>query len=116
MDEFQDTNGQQARLLRAGARGRAASMPWATSINPSSVSATPSRKGFERYAEEVRSAGGHQVELMENFRSRAEILRAVETVLAGDAAASSLAAWWRGARSTTPRPVAVELTARVGEA
>ena len=44
MDEFQDTNGQQARLHATGARARTTSTPWATSTNRSSASATPSPK------------------------------------------------------------------------
>jgi ATP-dependent helicase/nuclease subunit A len=81
MDEFQDTNGQQARLLRLirSPQGFYA----VGDINQSIFGfrhAEP--QGFAEYREEVERTGGRLVELVDNFRSRAQILRAVETVLA----------------------------------
>ncbi len=109
MDEFQDTNGQQARLL---ARIRAAGRFYAVGdINQSIFGfrhAEP--EGFERYAEQVRSAGGHHVELRENFRSRADILRAVEMVAGGEAGITPHRLI-PARRFDVPRPVAVELIA-----
>ena len=39
---------------------------------------------FRRYRGDLKAHGGHLVELKENFRSRAEVLSAVEVVLAGE--------------------------------
>lgn len=81
MDEFQDTNGQQARLMglvRAPGRFYAVG-----DINQSIFGfrhAEP--EGFERYQTEVEQARGRLVELTDNFRSRAAILSAVETITA----------------------------------
>lgn len=82
MDEFQDTNGQQARLLellRAPDRFYAVG-----DINQSIYGFRHAEPGvFRDYRDGVAAGGRHLVELLENFRSRAEILRAVETVIAG---------------------------------
>jgi len=79
MDEFQDTNGQQARLMRLV---RAAGNFYAVGdINQSIFGfrhAEP--EGFARYQAEVAAARGRSVELTDNFRSRAQILSAVETI------------------------------------
>jgi ATP-dependent helicase/nuclease subunit A len=81
MDEFQDTNGQQARLLslvRAPGRFYAVG-----DINQSIFGfrhAEP--QGFAEYRDDVEVREGRLVELTDNFRSRAEILRAVEAVTA----------------------------------
>jgi ATP-dependent helicase/nuclease subunit A len=81
MDEFQDTNGQQARLLtliRTPNRFYAVG-----DINQSIFGfrhAEP--QGFAEYRDAVERTGGRLVELVDNFRSRPDILRAVETVLA----------------------------------
>ena len=84
MDEFQDTNGQQARLMKAV---RAPDRFYAVGdINQSIFGfrhAEP--EGFARYQEEVGQSGGRLVELTDNFRSRAEVLRAVETIASGAA-------------------------------
>jgi ATP-dependent exoDNAse (exonuclease V) beta subunit len=84
MDEFQDTNGQQARLLElVRAPGRFYAVG---DINQSIFGfrhAEP--EVFRRYREEVTGRGERVVELAENFRSRADILRAVETVAEGAA-------------------------------
>ena len=83
MDEFQDTNGQQARLMELV---RAAGRFYAVGdINQSIFGfrhAEP--RGFQLYRDEIASRGGRLVDLRENFRSREEILCAVETVLANE--------------------------------
>ena len=82
MDEFQDTNGQQARLLellRPPDRFYAVG-----DINQSIYGfrhAEP--RVFRAYRDTVAQDGKRLVELVENFRSRPEILRAVEAVAAG---------------------------------
>ncbi len=82
MDEFQDTNPQQARLIeliRPPDRFYAVG-----DINQSIFGfrhAEPA--GFARYRDSVRQRGHRLVLLVDNFRSRADILRAVETVTAG---------------------------------
>jgi ATP-dependent exoDNAse (exonuclease V) beta subunit len=82
MDEFQDTNGQQARLmslLRPPDRFYAVG-----DINQSIYGfrhADPD--GFRQYRDEIAQRGRHLVELTENFRSRADILAAVEYLTAG---------------------------------
>jgi ATP-dependent exoDNAse (exonuclease V) beta subunit len=79
MDEFQDTNGQQARLLellRAPDRFYAVG-----DINQSIYGfrhAEP--QVFHEYRDTVARCGKRLVELVENFRSRPEILRAVTAV------------------------------------
>jgi ATP-dependent exoDNAse (exonuclease V) beta subunit len=82
MDEFQDTNPQQANLARLA---RPPERFYAVGdINQSIYGfrhADP--EGFREYREEVRNVGGRVVELGDNFRSRPEILSAVETVTAG---------------------------------
>jgi ATP-dependent helicase/nuclease subunit A len=79
MDEFQDTNGQQARLLALIRRpGRFYAVG---DINQSIFGfrhAEP--EVFREYRESVERNGRRLVELLANFRSRPEILRAVETV------------------------------------
>lgn len=82
MDEFQDTNGQQSKLLdllRPPDRFYAVG-----DINQSIYGfrhADP--EVFQNYRERVRSEGKHIVQLWENWRSRADILRAVDTILKG---------------------------------
>lgn len=80
MDEFQDTNGQQARLLdllRAPDRFYAVG-----DINQSIYGFRYANPGvFHAYRAEVGPAG--TFELRENWRSRPEILSAVEHVLSG---------------------------------
>ena len=79
MDEFQDTNAQQAKLinlLRPPDRFYAVG-----DINQSIYGfrhADPS--GFARYRDEIHERGRHLVDLTGNFRSRADILRAVERI------------------------------------
>jgi len=82
MDEFQDTNGQQARLMslvRPPDRFYAVG-----DINQSIFGfrhAEP--RGFSEYRDEIERTGRHLVHLVDNFRSRAEILSAVETIADG---------------------------------
>ena len=82
MDEFQDTNGRQARLLellRPPDRFYAVG-----DINQSIYGfrhADPSV--FSGYRDAVKRDGKRLVELVENFRSRSDILQAVETVTIG---------------------------------
>ncbi len=82
MDEFQDTNGQQARLV---ALIRPPDRFYAVGdINQSIFGfrhAEPA--GFTAYRDDVQARDRHLVQLVDNFRSRAAILRAVETVTAG---------------------------------
>jgi ATP-dependent exoDNAse (exonuclease V) beta subunit len=82
MDELQDTNGQQARLLRlVRPPGRFYAVG---DVNQSIFGfrhAEP--REFEEFRAAAAQSGGRVVELVENFRSRPEILRAVETVAAG---------------------------------
>ncbi|MCU1237174.1 MAG: helicase/exodeoxyribonuclease subunit [Candidatus Solibacter sp.] len=82
MDEFQDTNGQQAeliRLIRPPDRFYAVG-----DINQSIFGfrhAEP--QGFAKYRDEIAANERHLVQLVANFRSRAEILSAVETLTTG---------------------------------
>jgi ATP-dependent helicase/nuclease subunit A len=107
MDEFQDTNGQQARLLQLV---RPADRFYAVGdINQSIFGfrhAEPA--GFSEYRAAIEGTGGRLVELVANFRSRAEILSAVETVVEGEPGIErrGLVA---GREFSQPRPVAVEL-------
>ncbi len=82
MDEFQDTNGQQAKLIQLI---RPPDRFYAVGdINQSIFGfrhAEPA--GFTAYRDDVLARGRHLVQLVDNFRSRADILRAVETVTAG---------------------------------
>ncbi|HEV2445972.1 MAG TPA: UvrD-helicase domain-containing protein, partial [Candidatus Sulfopaludibacter sp.] len=106
MDEFQDTNGQQARLLElVRSPGRFYAVG---DINQSIFGfrhAEP--RGFQRYRDEIAGGGGRLVDLRENFRSRDEILRAVETVMDGEPGieARPLIA---GREFETERPACVE--------
>jgi ATP-dependent exoDNAse (exonuclease V) beta subunit len=82
MDEFQDTNGRQAKLLdllRPPGRFYAVG-----DINQSIYGfrhAEP--RVFQDYRDAVAHGSGRLVELVENFRSRADILHAVEAVVDG---------------------------------
>ncbi len=84
MDEFQDTNGQQATLLALIRRpGRFYAVG---DINQSIFGfrhAEPEE--FQKYRNSVEQNGRRLVELLANFRSRPEILRAIETMAAGTA-------------------------------
>ena len=80
MDELQDTNGQQTKLVNLL---RPPNSFYAVGdINQSIYGfryADPA--GFSEYRETVERDGKHFVELEENWRSRPEILSAVETIL-----------------------------------
>jgi len=82
MDEFQDTNPQQARLLELV---RSPDRFYAVGdVNQSIFGfrhAEPA--GFERYRGEVEAAGSRLVPLHDNFRSRPQILNAAETITTG---------------------------------
>ena len=82
MDEFQDTNGCQAKLLELL---RPPNRFYAVGdINQSIYGfrhADPSV--FSGYRDTVKQQGQRLVELVENFRSRSDILQAVETVTGG---------------------------------
>ena len=84
MDEFQDTNGLQARLLELV---RPADRFYAVGdINQSIYGFRHAEPDvFREYRDRVAASGRRLVDLRENFRSRAGVLRAVETVLAGAA-------------------------------
>jgi ATP-dependent exoDNAse (exonuclease V) beta subunit len=80
MDEFQDTNGQQARLMELV---RTPDRFYAVGdINQSIFGfrhAEPEQ--FERYKQDIAARDRRLVELNDNFRSRAEVLSAVETIV-----------------------------------
>jgi len=82
MDEFQDTNGRQAKLLELV---RPPDRFYAVGdINQSIYGfrhAAP--EVFRGYRDTIARDGKRLVELVENFRSRPDILRAVEAVAAG---------------------------------
>src|SRR5260370_9340870 len=113
MDEFPDTNGKQAKLLRL--------VPppdrfYAVGdINQSIFGfrhAEP--EGFREYRDEVERNGRRVVELIDNFRSRPQILSAVETIMAGAPGIEprSLVA---GREFKEERPVCVELASVAGD-
>lgn len=83
MDEFQDTNGQQSKLLELV---RPTDAFYAVGdINQSIFGfrhAEP--EGFRDYHDTVMASGRRVVALTANFRSRAPILSAVETILDGE--------------------------------
>jgi ATP-dependent exoDNAse (exonuclease V) beta subunit len=82
MDEFQDTNGQQAKLL---ALLRPPDRFFAVGdINQSIFGFRHAEPGvFREFRDAVERSGRRLVELAGNFRSRAEILLAVETITSG---------------------------------
>jgi ATP-dependent exoDNAse (exonuclease V) beta subunit len=81
MDEFQDTNGQQARLLQL--IRRTDRFYAVGDINQSIFGFRHAEPGvFRDYRDTVEQTGRRLVELTDNFRSRPEILRAVETIAA----------------------------------
>ena len=109
MDEFQDTNGQQAHLLELV---RPPDRFYAVGdINQSIYGfrhAEP--QGFLDYRAEVERRGRRLVNLADNFRSRPEILSAVETIVDGvnGVERRSLVA---GREFEQPRPVCVDVVA-----
>ena len=82
MDEFQDTNGQQAKLL--GWLRRPGNFYAVGDINQSIFGFRHAEPGvFRDYRDAVAAGSRRVVELAGNFRSRAEILLAVETIADG---------------------------------
>lgn len=113
MDEFQDTNGQQARLLDLVRRSDG--FYAVGDVNQSIYGfrhAEP--EVFRAYRATVEERGRRLVDLKENFRSRPDILRAVETMVVHREGIESrpLIA---GKIFGEPRPVSVELMGIVGE-
>jgi ATP-dependent exoDNAse (exonuclease V) beta subunit len=109
MDEFQDTNQQQARLLglvRPPDRFYAVG-----DINQSIYGfrhAEP--QGFLDYRAEIERRGRRLVDLADNFRSRPEILSAVETIVDG-APGIEPRRLTAGRKFEQPRPVCVDVLA-----
>jgi ATP-dependent helicase/nuclease subunit A len=107
MDEFQDTNGQQAQLLdliRRTDRFYAVG-----DINQSIFGfrhAEP--EVFRDFRDRVERDGKRLVKLVDNFRSRPEILRAVETIAAG-ARGIEPRALVAGREFAEPRPLCVDI-------
>jgi ATP-dependent exoDNAse (exonuclease V) beta subunit len=109
MDEFQDTNGQQAELLK---HVRPPDRFYAVGdINQSIYGfrhAEP--QGFLDYRAEVERRGRRLVNLADNFRSRPEILSAVETIVDG-APGIEPRRLTAGRKLEKPRPVCVDVVA-----
>ena len=109
MDEFQDTNGQQAQLLglvRPPDRFYAVG-----DINQSIFGfrhAEP--QGFLEYRGAIVRRGRRLVNLADNFRSRPEILSAVETIVEG-APGIEPRRLTAGRKFEKPRPVCVDVLA-----
>jgi ATP-dependent helicase/nuclease subunit A len=113
MDEFQDTNGQQARLLKL--LRRTDRFYAVGDVNQSIYGfrhAEP--EVFRNYRATVEQRGRRLVDLQENFRSRPEILRAVETFV-GHAEGIESRPLIAGKVFDDARPVAVELIGVLGE-
>ena len=106
MDEFQDTNGQQAKLLEL--LRRPGNFYAVGDINQSIFGFRHAEPDvFQAYRASVETGAGRHVELAGNFRSRAEILRAVETVTAA-APGIEPRALTAEREFDQPEPVAVE--------
>jgi len=109
MDEFQDTNGQQAKLLELV---RPPDGFYAVGdINQAIFGfrhADPS--GFQAYREAVEAGGRRVVSLEANFRSRPQILSAVETIMEGEAGIEPRALV-AGRIFPSPRPLCVDVMA-----
>jgi ATP-dependent exoDNAse (exonuclease V) beta subunit len=112
MDEFQDTNGQQARLV---ALVRRADRFYAVGdVNQSIYGfrhAEP--EVFRDYRGDVARRGRRLVDLAGNFRSRPDILRAVETIV-GHRAGIEPRCLTAERIFPQPRPVSVELIKMLG--
>ncbi len=82
LDEFQDINEQQAELIRLV---RADDVFFGVGdVNQSIYGFRHARPEiFNAWREQIRESGKHSAELLHNFRSRAAILRGVETLLHG---------------------------------
>ena len=107
MDEFQDTNGQQAKLL--GRLRRPERFYAVGDINQSIY-------GFRHAEPEVfrtyRNQASRRVELDDNFRSRPDILRAVETIADG-ASGIEPRRLTAGRHFEGPRELSVEVIAAI---
>ncbi len=113
MDEYQDTNGQQARLLGL-LRGRG-NFYAVGDINQSIFGfryASP--EVFRRHRDSVQAAEEHHVALFENFRSRAEVLSAVQAVMENACGVESHELIARRELPSKAQP-SVEVTAALGE-
>ena len=112
MDEFQDTNGQQARLVEL--IRRADRFYAVGDVNQSIYGfrhAEP--EVFRDYRSDVARRGRRLVDLAGNFRSRPDILRAVETIVGHQEGIESRRLTAERV-FTEPRPVAVELIKVLG--
>ncbi|MBV9745971.1 MAG: UvrD-helicase domain-containing protein, partial [Acidobacteriia bacterium] len=113
MDEFQDTNGQQARLLELVRR---TDRFYAVGdVNQSIYGfrhAEP--EVFREYRANVEHRGRRLIDLADNFRSRPDILRAVETIV-GCAEGVEPRPLISGREFEQPRDVAVELVGALGD-
>ena len=112
MDEFQDTNGQQAELLK---HVRSPDRFYAVGdINQSIFGfrhAEP--RGFLEYRAAIVSRGRRLVNLADNFRSRREILSAVETIVDGEPGIEPRRLM-ASRQFEKPRPVCVDVLAATG--
>jgi ATP-dependent helicase/nuclease subunit A len=80
LDEFQDINEQQAELIRL-IRGEDVFFA-VGDVNQSIYGFRHAQPAiFNRYREEIKTSGKHLTQLLDNFRSRAEILSTVEALL-----------------------------------
>jgi len=107
MDEFQDTNGQQAHLLELIRR-----MDRFYAVGDINQSIFGFRHAepevFRGFRDRVERDGKRLVELVDNFRSRPDILRAVETIAAG-ARGIEPRALVAGREFAEPRPLCVDI-------
>ena len=106
VDEYQDTNPVQARLMELLQFGREHSHRTLFAVGDINQSIYGFRYAdpdvFRRFRGDIRAHGGHIVELPENFRSRPEILRAAETIL--DDAEGVEPRTLKAAREFPPKP------------
>jgi ATP-dependent exoDNAse (exonuclease V) beta subunit len=109
MDEFQDTSGQQAELLK---HLRPPDRFYAVGdINQSIYGFRHAQpQGFSDYRADIERRGRRLVNLVDNFRSRPEILSAVETIL-DDAPGIEPRRLQAGRKFDAPRPVCVDVLA-----
>lgn len=86
VDENQDTNPLQESLLRNLQRSHGADQPTLFAVGDLNQSIYAFRDAkpevFRRYSRRVEADGGHRMELLENFRSRPEILAFAEALTA----------------------------------
>ncbi|MCY2961716.1 MAG: UvrD-helicase domain-containing protein [Planctomycetota bacterium] len=86
VDEFQDTDSVQCRLVRALALGPARDRPGLFLVGDPKQSIYGWRgadlEAYDEFVDEVLASGGLRVELVKNFRSTPQILEAVERFVA----------------------------------